>query len=59
MNENGFTCLGLLNQERTIMQGFVNQADILRYLVDHYTGEANFFERPLQDFDMNNQFLFP
>jgi hypothetical protein len=47
MNDNGFNCLGLLNSDRTLIQGFITQADILRYLVDNYTSDISFFEKPL------------
>ena len=47
MNENGLNCLAMLNQNKTLFQGYITQADIMRYLVDSYNGDTGFFEKPI------------
>lgn len=44
MNDNCINLLGVLNKDRTMVQGYISQSDILRYLVDNYNGDASFFE---------------
>lgn len=49
----------MLNEDRTLMQGYVTQGDIMRFLVDFYNGDTGFFEKNIKFFENNQDHLFP
>jgi hypothetical protein len=60
MNDHGLSFLALINHERTLLQGFVNYAEIMKFMVENYTGnDLSFFEEPLSNFDLTHHNLFP
>lgn len=54
MNEKGLTHIGVMNNDRTQVQGFVNYNEITKFLVENYNGDISFFEMPLMNFDLTN-----
>ena len=59
MNDNGLNFMALLNHERTLLQGYISYTEIIRFLVENYTGDISFFEKPLIKFDITQHNLFP
>lgn len=50
MNERHLKQIVMLNQDRTQVQGYIHQSNILGFLIDHYNGDISFFEQPLKNF---------
>jgi hypothetical protein len=52
MNDHSLTFLALINQDKTLLQGFINYSEIMKFMVENYTGnDLSFFEEPLSNFD--------
>ena len=52
MNDHGLTFIALINQDKTLIQGCINYSEIMRFMVENYTGnDLSFFEEPLSNFD--------
>ena len=59
MNKMGLTHIGIMNSDRTQVQGFANYNEFIKFLVENYNGDISFFEVPLHNFDLPNSQLFP
>lgn len=60
MNDHGLSFLALLNQEKTTLQGCINYCEIMKFLIENYTGnDLSIFEEPLSSFDLTHHNLFP
>ena len=59
MNDSNINFLALMNTDRTQIQGYINFQEIIKYLVENYTGDLSFFEQPLRKFDLTNHNIFP
>ena len=59
MNDNGLNFMAMLNNDRTLLQGAVSYQEIIKFLVENYTGDISFFEKPLVKFDVAENNLFP
>lgn len=60
MNDHGLNVLAIINQERSMIQGQINYSEIMKFMVENYTGsDLTVFEEPLSSFDLTHHNLFP
>lgn len=53
VNENNFNAIALTSNERSQIQGLINNHEIITFLVNNYKGEIGFFRHPFSKFDTN------
>lgn len=60
MNEHSSSILAIMNSDRSLLQGCINYCEIMKFLVENYTGsDLTIFEEPLSNFDLTHHNLFP
>ena len=53
VNENNFNAIALTANERSQIQGLINNHEIITFLVNNYKGEIGFFRHHFSKFDTN------
>mmetsp|Transcript_8654 Transcript_8654/g.14664 ORF Transcript_8654/g.14664 Transcript_8654/m.14664 type:complete len:100 (+) Transcript_8654:805-1104(+) len=58
MLKNNYNTIGITSNERSQLSGIISQQSVVRFLVNHYSGQISFFKHRFSKFASQNQSYF-